>query len=90
MTTQPDHIAKAMKQTPISSNESTRAGEPANVVDALFAIARSIDGLAYQVKYLGNGDAASPMGAIEALGATVKEGMSGVADALNEIARSND
>ena len=35
---------------------------------------------------LGNGDAATPMGAIEALGKVHREGMAEIADALREIA----
>ena len=35
---------------------------------------------------LGNGDADTPMGAIEALGKVHKEGMAEIADALREIA----
>jgi hypothetical protein len=35
---------------------------------------------------LGNGDASTPMGAIEALGKVHREGMAEIADALREIA----
>lgn len=63
-------------------------------------VADAIALLAQQVKYLGNGDAATRMGAIEALGAVHKEGfldlsvsidrhreaMEEVASALNRIA----
>jgi len=38
-------IAGALKTALISPNEPDRAGEPSNIVDGLFAIARAIDGL---------------------------------------------
>ncbi|HJT63111.1 MAG TPA: hypothetical protein VJ797_15685 [Burkholderiales bacterium] len=41
--------------------------------EQLGAIATAIDRLATQVKFLGNGDTISPMGAIEFLGTTVQE-----------------
>ena len=57
-----------------------------NLVDALFSIA-------YQLKQLGNGDAFTPMGALEALGSVLKEAIEShagqaeqIADALNRIA----
>ena len=68
-------LAEAIRSTLISPNESDQNFEAANVVDGLFAIARAIDGLAYQLKMLGNGDAATKMGAIEALGKTVSEAL---------------
>ena len=40
--------------------------------------------------YLGNGDAMTSMGAIEALGLVHKEGMESIADALNNISVSID
>jgi hypothetical protein len=46
---------------------------------ALYAVAMAIDSLAVQVKYLGNGDAATRMGAIEALGKVIKECLGAVA-----------
>jgi hypothetical protein len=49
---------------------------------ALYAIACSISGLAYQLKCLGNADASTPMGAIEALGERIDVGCSRIADAL--------
>lgn len=59
------------------------ASPEANIARALFYIGRGVADLAYQVKYLGNGSAASQMGAIEHLAAQVKEGAEGVAMALN-------
>ena len=54
-----------------------------NVADALFAIAKAIESLAIQVKYLGNGDAATPMGAIEAFGKHLGEKMDSLTDAIS-------
>lgn len=44
-----------------------------NVTEALFEIAEAINNVAVALKYLGNGDAATTMGAIEALGAILGE-----------------
>lgn len=51
------------------------------LADALRAIARSIT-------FLGNGDAATPMGGMEALGAVLSESLNGVASALHEVAQA--
>ncbi len=42
--------------------------------------------IAYQVKFLGNGDAASNMGAIEALGKVMLEGMAELSGAIGDLA----
>ena len=54
------------------------------VEGALYAIAIAIEHLAYQVKYLGNGNAASQMGAIEFLGKCIGEKIELLADAVRE------
>ena len=56
-------------------------------VDAIVHLANTIG---FALKYLGNGDAMTPMGAIEALGLAVKEGLSEVGTALSEVATSLD
>lgn len=66
-------LADAVRATLISPNENDRNLEPANVVDGLFAIARSLDRVASALRALGNGDAATSMGAIEAFGAHIGE-----------------
>jgi|ERR1035437_9874478 uncharacterized protein Yka (UPF0111/DUF47 family) len=53
--------------------------EGRNIVDAMFAVS-------YQLKNLGNADAATPMGAIEALGKVIMESNSSIADAINNLA----
>jgi hypothetical protein len=64
----------------------------ANVVDALFAISRSLDRVARALRDLGNADAATPMGGMEALGDVVHKGMGTIAfsigSGLTEIAES--
>ncbi|HTU60640.1 MAG TPA: hypothetical protein VMF89_19445 [Polyangiales bacterium] len=44
--------------------------------------------IAYQLKCLGNGDAASHMGAIEYLSVQIKEGSERIASSLSEIAEA--
>jgi hypothetical protein len=58
----------AIRDVGVSPNERDSNLEPANLVDGLFAIARAIDGLTHAVHRLGNADAATPMGAMEAFG----------------------
>jgi hypothetical protein len=78
-----DEIATALYDALSSHTEEDRRGEqPANVVDALFAISRSLDAVARSINRLGNADAATPMGGLEALGAVLKDGMSEIASAL--------
>ena len=49
---------------------------------ALMRLARAQESLALHVKYLGNGDAATPMGAIEAFGAHLGEKIDLLAEAI--------
>ena len=55
-----------------------------------FAIAVALLVLAKAIHQLGNGDAATPMGAIEGLAAHIGEKIDDVAASLNEIARAVD
>jgi hypothetical protein len=53
-------------------------------------IAEAISNVATQVKYLGNGSASTPMGAIEAHGAAIKDAAATIAEAINGLASSID
>jgi len=75
-------LAKALTEALFSPNEMDRNLECANVVDAMFAIARALDRIADQLKWLGNGDATTSMGAIEALGMHLGKSFDGIADAI--------
>jgi hypothetical protein len=79
----PDGIADAIRQTMISSNVCDSNWENANIVDALDSIAR---GISVGLKFLGNGDAATPMGAIEAHGAVIEKAGERIAQALDNVA----
>jgi hypothetical protein len=76
-----DRIAEAIEASLIEDKTS----DYTNVATALGSIA-------YQLKNLGNADAATPMGAIEAHGKVVSEaitdGLSAVADAMSEQAEA--
>lgn len=75
----------------ISHHELNQAGtEPANVVDGLFAIAHSLEQVARAIRDLGNADAATPMGAIEALGLAMKDGLGSIAIAIEDHTREGD
>ena len=53
------------------------------MVDAVRAVARSI-------QRLGNADAMTPMGGLEALGKVLSESIDGLADAMRDVARAID
>ena len=62
----PDATASALRETLISPNEQDQNLESANVVDGLFAIARALQQVATEIKYLGCGNASTNgWGAIE-------------------------
>jgi len=50
MQPEPDAVAKAIRETLISPNESDRNFEAANVVDGLFAIARALMAVAKAIE----------------------------------------
>lgn len=62
----------------------------ANVADGLFAIARSIELVAGSIDRLGTADAATPMGAIEALIVGLRENSERTAEAIESVAASID
>ena len=49
-------------------------------------VADAINNLATQIKYLGNGDASTSMGGMEALGLEIKNAGSAVAAAIHDLA----
>ena len=53
--------------------------------DSGYAIAYALLEIAHQIKCLGNADAITPMGAIEALGAVFKENGESLASAVGEV-----
>ena len=75
--------ADALLQVGISPNVCDANLEPANIVDALAIIGNSIRTAG---KWLGNGDAATPMGALEAHGMAIKEAGGEIASALRDLA----
>jgi len=79
----PDSTADALRDGLISSEEEDTRGGSANVADGLFALSRAI---AVGLKYLGNGDAGTTMGAIEAHGKAVADAAERIAGALEGIA----
>lgn len=58
--------------------------EKQTVAGGLYAIAHAIESLATQVKYLGNGDASTHMGAIEAYGTHMGEKLDALTSVLGE------
>lgn len=72
-------ISALTEQAFISPNVPDGNGEPANVVDTL-------DALAHAIHLLGNADASSPMGALEAHGKAVLDSAEMVSSGLHDIA----
>jgi hypothetical protein len=86
VTTDPMAIVDMLGEVFVSPNESDRNGEPTNVVDGLFAIARALTAIAHNLDRLGTNGASSPMGAVEFLACEVKSGL----DRLGELASAAD
>ena len=80
-----NEIAEAIWGTLQSVNESDTNLEAANVVDALCKCARGLHRIADALQRLGNADANTPMGGLEALGAVHKEGYELLANAISEV-----
>ena len=85
-----DDTSSAIGRSFTSANVPGPGGEAANVVDVLA-------GLGQAVRALGNADAANPAGAVGGHAAAVKEaaetiakGLSDVAAAIRELARSRE
>lgn len=81
-----DKTADAIRDGLISPNEMDRNYEAANVVDGLFAIARSVDRLASAIYKLGLSDGSTPMGAIESHGVVLKDAAERIAMAIESTA----
>jgi fumarate hydratase class II len=65
-------------------DEIARRFEDSTGVEAgLYAIALGLYRVANEIKWLGNGDAATTMGAIEALGVHLGEKFDGISNALS-------
>ncbi len=76
--------AQAIRETLTSPNEPDRNLEPANVVDALYAIARALRAGAQEIGKEG----ASGMGALEGLGVMVREAGERIAEGLHDLAEA--
>ena len=74
-----DQVASAIERGLSSPNCSDSNGEVANVVDGLYYIARAL-------KWLGNADADTPHGALEAHCRAIAEAGRSIASALLEVA----
>ena len=84
MRTQPKTTpADALLSVGISPNVADANGEPANLVDAISQVANAIR---YGAKWLGNGEADTPMGALEAHGKAIIDASETIAGAIRELA----
>ena len=81
-----DQLADAVRETLISPNVADSNLEPANVVDVIANGANGLFSIAEALQRLGNADASTPMGGLEALGASIKNAGAKLAGSLDNIA----
>lgn len=81
-----DQLASAIRETLISPNIPDSNLEPANVVDVIANGANGLFSIAESLQRLGNADASTPMGGLEALGASIKNAGTKLAGSLDNIA----
>jgi hypothetical protein len=74
----------ASSGTELADSNGVRSVTGQGLTDALFEIANGLNAIAYQLKYLGNGNASTHMGAIEAHGKFVSEALERIASAIEE------
>lgn len=75
-----------MEEKRIAVGLSEIAGQLAGRLESDMTVADALCEIAATLQRLGNGDAATPMGAIEALGKRLGEGLNSVAEAINNLA----
>lgn len=80
-----DVLADTLAELLTSPNVPDANLEPANLVDVVHQVARAILSAS---RHLGTGDAATPMGAIEAHGKMMTDAAQKVADAILELAEA--
>ena len=78
-------VADALLQIGISPNVPDANLEAGNIVDAIAQVGGA---LRCAAKWLGNGDAATPMGAIEAHGKAIADASENIAGAIRELAEA--
>lgn len=86
-----EKLVKAIQNAFISGSEENSDRGPANIVDGLYRLADAMDGLNRAIRLLGNADAATSFGGMEALGMalektgeTIQSGLGDLADAIRE------
>jgi hypothetical protein len=84
-----DDVAEAIFGTLMSPNEADRNLEAANVVDGLYEISRALHHIARAIESLGNNNAATDMGAIEAATVTLTEALGSAASTIAEAMAEN-
>lgn len=78
-------VAESIREKLSTLDETDRSGDPANIVDSIYFLARSFE---RAVNQLGNADAGTPMGALEAHGAAIMGAANTIADALHDVAEA--
>lgn len=77
-------LAQALSRVLVASDADTNP-DPDNIVDAVVSLGKSIR---FGAQHLGNGDAATPMGAMEALGEMLYKSADRIAVAIETLAEA--
>lgn len=78
-------LSETMDACFTTNSNVSQNGEPANVVDGLFAIADGLRSIAGAIQRLGLADASTPFGAVEALSVQIDESSKLLAGAISEL-----
>lgn len=78
-------MGDAVIETLKSFDEKSEQLNPANVVDGLFAIARALEYVGRAIDRLGNADAGTPMGGLEALGKCILDSVDGLGMVMGSV-----
>jgi hypothetical protein len=76
-------VAQAIENSFESDAVENTLGESANIVDAIVMVAEGLRAVARAIRDLGNGDAATNMGAIEAFGKHIGDKLDGITSAIS-------
>jgi len=78
-------IARALRDVLVSPNVPDANFEPAGLVDAIAMAGQAVAAALYR---LGNADAATPMGGLEAHGKAILDASENIASAINNLAEA--
>ena len=81
-----EHSTIATSHEEVKKTRAKAAAEPCLQCQEDASVPAALREVAYALRQLGNAGAATPMGAIEAFGLVVKDGLEGIASAISDHA----